>query len=258
MDEVAPLPNNRPTQSIRKSAYNRTNLFLTPCSSFKEIKGSSLMTRSTIAAIYHNTQSETSSACWHCCHSFDTTPTHLPRIYDQNERVYHTYGTFCSPNCGKAYILEHATFDKSYQINIFIRMMKDVYGVREEIVEAPPRIALNMFGGPFAIEKFRKKNTVCTLITPPFVSYCMLVEEKIRTIDEEISQHTTINKLNSVKGLRRPHQQVVIAENTPIEESPYDTFVKTQQQKSNKRLKTDMKQQGLNKFASSSFEKGDD
>lgn len=216
MDETLPRPNNLPPITIRKSAFGRTNLFLTTNSTlFKEVKCSaSTMTRQATASIYHvhNTNDVESMnkcqnmVCWHCCHNFDTVGFRLPRSYDPSEQVYHVYGWFCSANCGKAFILEHSTFDRGYQMNVFVRMLREVYGISSGITEAPPRISLRMFGGPFDIETFRNQKNVCYVVHPPFVSYCMLIEERqpIESMGETGSSTKTNNMRGTVKGLRRP------------------------------------------------------
>jgi hypothetical protein len=56
-----------------------------------------------------------------------------------------------------------------------------VYGMSDPVKEMPPRAALRAFGGPFDPQKFRaehSKKVGLRLLQPPFVSYCMLVEEK--------------------------------------------------------------------------------
>lgn len=245
MDECLPRPNNLPPISIRKSAFGRTNLFLTSTNMiFKEVKCSApTMARQATASVYHvhNTNAmedaeEMTEAkkkdivCWHCCHSFDTEGFRLPRSYDPSERLYHVYGWFCSANCCKAYILEHSNFDRGYQMNVFVRMLREVYGIQSGIVEAPPRISLKMFGGHFDIEDFRKQKNVCQIVHPPFVSYCMLVEERqpIESIGESVNYAAA---RGSVKGLRRPDpSSVKLIEDdfgTPSGEGLYSSFLKT-------------------------------
>ena len=240
MDEILPRPNNLPPISIRKSAFGRTNLFLESASMlFKEVKCSASTTaRQATASIYHmhstnkleEQQKRDNIVCWHCCHSFDGEGFRLPRSYDPSEKVYHVYGWFCSANCGKAYILEHSTFDRGYQMNVFIRMLRDVYDVDCGITEAPPRIALKMFGGPFDIEDFRKQKNICCVVHPPFVSYCMLIEERqpIESIGECSTGNTT---RGTVKGLRRPSSGTVQLTDddfsTPEHVGLYSNFIST-------------------------------
>lgn len=270
MDEILPRPNNAPPISIRKSAFGRTNLFLNSSGTvFREVKCSaSTMARQASASIYHmhdcnNLQDTTkkSIVCWHCCHPFETQGFRLPRSYDASERVYHVYGWFCSANCCKAYILEHATFDRGYQMNVFVRMLREVYGIDSGIVESPPRISLKMFGGPFDIETFRKQTNVCFIVTPPFVSYCMLIEE--RQPIESIGETSTRGfQRGTVKGLRRPESGTVSATlddfGSPHDEGLYSNFLKTKddvpdEEPSSKKQKTTREKksnQGLGRFMS--------
>ena len=144
----------------------------------------------------------TNCVCWHCCHAYDGVGFRLPRIFDPADAVYHVYGWFCSANCAKAYILEHSTFDRGYQMNIFVRMLRDVYGISLAVNEAPPRLSLTLFGGPFDIETFREQTNVCLTLTPPFISYCMLIEE--RQPIASVGEQTQSCSRGSVRGLRRP------------------------------------------------------
>lgn len=92
-------------------------------------------------------------------------------------------------------------------MNIFVRMLREVYHISDPIVESPPRIALKMFGGPFDIEAFRAQKNVTFVMHPPFVSYCMLIEERqpIQSIGEGVPGVPTTQR-GSVKGLRRPSE----------------------------------------------------
>jgi hypothetical protein len=235
MDETLQQPN---ASFVRKSAFGRTNLFLTSSGvTLREIKSSSSsMSRLAMAAVYHATNKDTPcKLCWHCCYDLDPEQTlfRLPRLYDPNEQVYHVYGWFCSPACTKGYILEHAPFDRGYQMNVFVRMLRQVYGITEPVVEAPPRIALKHFGGPFDIATFRTQSNICSVVHPPFVSYCMLVEERLPI--ESIGEATVSAAKGSVRGLRRPaRSQVYSPEDVlgmPQEESMYATFLKQQSSK---------------------------
>ena len=232
------LPPRAEYGTLRKSAFGRTNLFLkTSNAIFREIRCSaSSTTRQASASIYHAhtgnnaTEKPESCVCWHCCHGFDGEGFRLPRIYDPTENVYHVYGWFCSANCAKAYILEHSTFDRGYQMNIFVRMLREVYKIDCSINEAPPRMSLKLFGGPFDIESFRKQTNVCLNITAPFISYCMLIEERQPILN--IGEQTNPNQRGSVRGLRRPTEVPSMSRLTedicggPEEEGMYSEFLK--------------------------------
>lgn len=279
MDECLPRPNNQPPVSIRKSAFGRTNLFLNSSSTtFKEVKCmASTIARQATASIYHmhdtNNLEEKENkkiVCWHCCHDFEGKGFRLPRSYDPSEKVYHVYGCFCSANCCKAYILEHATFDRGYQMNVFVRMLREVYGISSGIIESPPRISLKMFGGPFDIETFRNQKNVCYVVHPPFVSYCMLIEERqpIHAIGESSSNDGKVR--GTVKGLRRPDpRSVKMSEDdfvSPESDGLYSNFLDSkkievidseeddEEEKNNKKRKIEKpkKSSGLARFASTS------
>tara|TARA_B110001450_G_C17616997_1_gene479643 strand:+ start:200 stop:715 length:516 start_codon:yes stop_codon:yes gene_type:complete len=94
-------------------------------------------------------------------------------------------------------------------MNIFVRMLRDVYGIEGSITEAPPRLSLKMFGGPFDIEPFRRQTMTCSIVTPPFISYCMLLEERNPyTIVGDGESHETRQR-GTVRGLRRPTTNVM-------------------------------------------------
>ena len=225
---------------IRKSAFGRTNLFLKSTSVLlREIKSStSTFTRNASCSVFHThstcSAEQTKSVCWHCCHGVENQEKCLrvPRLYDNVERLYHVYGWFCTPSCAKAYILEHSSFDRGYQMNVFLRMLREVYGITEPITEAPPRLALRMFGGPFDIESFRSQTNICAMLEPPFVSYCMLVEERLPM--PEIGEKAPGSELSrgSVRGLRRPEggSKILMSDDisTPPNESMYQNFMQTQ------------------------------
>lgn len=216
---------------LRKCSFGRTNLFLVPSTvRFREVKCTSTLSRQAITSVFHPHASSSSrmgekgvsSACWHCCHTFEGEDGfRAPRVFDPVEKVFHVYGWFCSANCAKAYVLEHSTFDRGYQMSVFSRMLRDVYSVIGPVVESPPRIALRMFGGPLDIDEFRTHKRSFSIVSPPFVSYCMLVEEKgvVSTpssssapdpsgsrllLSDSADASVVSSTIGSLRGLRRP------------------------------------------------------
>lgn len=168
--------------SVRKSAHGRTQLFLpTAHAVLREVECMGGMTRYDSASVYHTlppAREGDAVACWHCCEPIargEAIP--LPRLYDSAEGVYHVYGATCSPGCAKAYTLEHTAFDRSHHLNVLVRFLREVYGVCGPVVQTPPRPALKRFGGPFDPRSLPRAQ--CMLVTPPFVSYCMLAEERV-------------------------------------------------------------------------------
>ena len=144
------------------------------------------------------------ACCWHCCEEIvdsaeksasanqgtDSPSTSIlpppspfssripmPRVYDAAEGVYYVYGVACSPACAKAYIIEHTSFDRAQHLNTLAHMLRDLYGIEGHVVETPPRPALARFGGSFDPRRATAAFE-CRVVEPPFVSYCMLVEER--------------------------------------------------------------------------------
>lgn len=150
------------------------------------------------ASVYHMMPSligKDAMSCWHCCEEIKDVKTcvPLPRVYDNVEKIYHVYGCTCSPSCAKAYILEHTTFDRGQHMNVLTKMLREVYNVSGDVKIAPPRCSLKRFGGVFDPNSSPKAN--CTLLHPPFVSYCMLVEE--RTVSQA-DNHVFTNFLSDL------------------------------------------------------------
>ena len=222
-------------ESVRKSAYGRTNVLLQSKGVImKEIQSTASVSRNCESSLYHThplcfSYSNVShdSACWHCCHSFESEMYQLPRVFDADEQIYHVYGCFCSAECAKAHILEQNSFDRNQQLNNFTRMLEEVYGITEQIHEAPPRVTLKMFGGVFGIEKFRSHKTTCRLITPPFVSYCMVVEEK-NSKPAAANKITPRGHSSGVQGLKRPIGHLTTYTNPDVDSEKIDegTYVK--------------------------------
>ena len=175
-------PASRP-RLIRKSSYGRTQLFLQECNvMFREVKCMGGIVRRDMANVYHtlpDARGVPGSACWHCCEPVEdeSQVVPLPRVYDPSECVYHVYGRTCSPACAKAYVIEHTTFDRGQHMNTLTRMLREVYGITEGVTEAPPRQAMKRFGGTFDPRTLQR--ATCRLLQPPFVSYCMIVEEHV-------------------------------------------------------------------------------
>ena len=150
-------------------------------------------------------------ACWHCCHSFSTPPIPVPKDYQAAEGVYYVFGCFCSLSCGKAYLLETPTFNTGLSVMLLAKMGREIYN-EPNIQTAPPRLSLDIFGGPYSINAFRnQKNEVITHV-PPFVSTYMVCEERTQAHD---SMAAGVDLGASVRGLRRPTNAAKNTPNTP-------------------------------------------
>lgn len=224
-----PLPES---SNIRKSTFGRAILQVEDAH-YQELRCSSSLTQcSNTLSIYHSHTinnripehwtKPTSIACWHCCHTFETPPVPIARTYDTKERSFIVFGNFCSLRCAKGYLVDNPTFESSQQLNMFSKMAREVYG-QTDVPIAPPRIALQMFGGPYSIEAFRDKPISAMLLSPPFITSYMVVEER-----QNISNASSyaLNATGTVKGLRRPAKPVpmIHAPPPPANESPYEIY----------------------------------
>lgn len=169
---------------------------------------------------------QTTIACWHDCHPFTTVPLPIPKLVKNSAglsaNTYSVYGVFCSGNCAVAYILEKNTYDQQQQLMLFKQMAINVFNLQSQHVfefePAPPRVFLKLFGGHLSIAEFRQSSLVAcnALLTPPFISYSMVLEENARSMAKTASEPNKMTTTTSaatnvspischtIRGLRRP------------------------------------------------------
>lgn len=198
-----------PAVGVRKSSYGRTTIFLSEDSvALREFKSTGGIRVQESASVYHTLPSLESAhasgelCCWHCCEPIPARSTlfPIPRFYDTSDRLYHVYGATCSPGCAKAYVIEHSSFDRGKQLSTLTNMLRVVYGIEGKIVETPPRPSLRRFGGPFDPRQIARSS--CSLVQPPFVSYCMIVDEHTTPDDAQVAKEAVAERIN--KGTRIP------------------------------------------------------
>ena len=183
--------------------------------------------------------------CWNCCHQFDTVPVSIPRSTTSisKKSYYEVYGVFCSLNCAKKSLLENHSHDQQQLLMQLNELCVNVYGMDTDSVfnakEAPPRIFLKMFGGHMDIEEYRSKsvNVRTVLVTPPFVSHAMVLEE--HSVDKSEGGDTVIEPLregqHELRGLRRPTRVATDTRVTSGTESKFDAYMKTRRPNQNPR-----------------------
>ena len=95
------------------------------------------------------------TACFWCCHTFDSHSFVLPISYDAYKNIYTCEGHFCSPNCALSYLYvepcsETTKWTRQTLLNfLYVKFCPD------GISPAPPRCSLRLFGGPLNIRQFR-------------------------------------------------------------------------------------------------------
>ena len=129
--------------------------------------------------------SNTSIACYWCCHKFDNAPYGIPVSYHNG--CFDVYGCFCSLECASAYNFKSSqSLDEIWErynlINLLARRIK-YYGddARCLVVKpAPERLTLKTFGGFLEIDAFRNYNTTNKVVNinfPPMTSLTQQIEE---------------------------------------------------------------------------------
>ena len=157
--------------------------------------------------------------CWWCCNKFDTLPLGLPEKY--YEKKFHVMGIFCSFNCAMAYNLslsDNKIWDRIsllYHLRNIIFLSINPPGLLpnndikllDNIIIAPPRCMLKMFGGSLTIDEFREKSIILKKqfrsIIPPTITLTQQIEESTYCIDQNIliKQNKSKNFNNIMGGL---------------------------------------------------------
>jgi hypothetical protein len=201
----------------RHATHQPYRLFTETLALFPECTDSAANT----ADIKQGWPQSTRICCWHDCHPFDTAPIPIPKSKHNN--TYKVYGVVCSGNCGVAYILNKNTYDQQLQLMLFKGMLIDVFGMAPNDVyaleAAPPSIFLTMFGGHLDVDAFRRQSLVArsALLTPPFISYTMVLEENARLKEAERGEARVDGAIapistHIIRGLRRPTTKMVMEE----------------------------------------------
>ena len=157
---------------------------------------------------------QTNIKCFHCCHTFETRPIPLPFTYDATKKTFHVKFVFCSWECMKTYVSESNFSNKNYIFSIIQEFYKAVNGTTRNIKFAPPRIALEDFGGDLTINQFRSTLDVeYKQIDFPFVvsnpkidkveNYSWIKEDSANTSFKN-SKKTSLSEVPDELKLERP------------------------------------------------------
>lgn len=220
-----------PSCVLKRSEFNRTKLFVADAQNYDERRSSTSITQyvdrdsrfHSLAPLNNRTAPDyaaTTLHCWHDSLPFDGPVVPVPKAYDASQQCFVVFGCFCSLSCAKAFLSERSTYETGMQLVLLERMATEVYGVRE-VVAAPPRLSLDIYGGPYSIERFRGQRREVTLKAPPFVASYMVCEER------EVARVSAlgVGGISSVRGLRRPARPVDMGGQTVPDHSPYLEFL---------------------------------
>lgn len=221
---------------LKRTNGDRSNLFVPSADTYEEMRCSSSITQHVQRASRFHGMSKlngrsmhdytsTDLCCWHDGHAFEGNVYPIPKSFDCREGCFIVWGCFCSLSCAKAFVLERSGFDVPTQLVLLERMAREIYGI-ENIEPSPPRLTLDIYGGPYSLSRFRTLSKTCTssIISAPFISTYMVVEER----DLSTSQISAlgINGISTVRGMRRPAQPISLTSNEIPAHSPYVEFLK--------------------------------
>ena len=127
----------------------------------------------------------TSIACYWCCHKFDTVPFGIPveyfkDTYGVNEH-FRVFGCFCSLECAAAYNFNsRKSQDEIWERYNLINFLSRRIGYKTLVKPAPDRMSLKHFGGFLEVDQFRSYCNTSKLIHinfPPMTSMTQQIEE---------------------------------------------------------------------------------
>ena len=117
------------------------------------------------------------SACFWCAHKFQNVPIGLPVKFKEGK--FNTCGCFCSFECAAAFNFNCTDLgqNKWHSFQLLNRLARKLG--YSEIVMAPSRFSLKLFGGWMDISEFRASNKTVAALPHPMVSVVQYLEEVI-------------------------------------------------------------------------------
>uniref|UniRef100_A0A6C0CXB3 MYM-type domain-containing protein n=1 Tax=viral metagenome TaxID=1070528 RepID=A0A6C0CXB3_9ZZZZ len=99
-----------------------------------------------------------SELCWNCCEKLNSNNIYgIPIIY--KNKIFYTYGDFCSFECGLRYIKDNFDSNKFLEISSYTNLYKKEILNNDDIINiAPHRLLLKKFGGNLSIDEYRSNN----------------------------------------------------------------------------------------------------
>jgi hypothetical protein len=133
--------------------------------------------------------SSTNIACFWDCHCFDHQPWGIPIKFDVHSNKFTLFGIFCSPNCALSYLLSNESSSLWERISLLNLLNYKVYENDENIIPAPDKMCLKLFGGPLDICEFRaltlKNNKVFNINFPPCNIITPVLEETKKICNQD-------------------------------------------------------------------------
>ena len=158
---------------------------------YKHTKQISLLTNFCTDKVNHKWPTTTNIACYWDCHCFDHTPWGIPIKYNYQTDEFTLFGVFCSPNCAMSYLIVNETNTNLLweKISLLNFLYYKVYETDENIIPAPDKICLKLFGGSLEPYEFRaltiKNNKIYNINFPPCLIITPVLEETKKLFDQD-------------------------------------------------------------------------
>ena len=123
----------------------------------------------------------TKIACFWCCHQFECTPWGIPVKYFDGK--FQLFGIYCSANCTLSGIVHGNQLPENLweRVSLLNLLYFKVYGIYDNLIPAPDKMALKMFGGSLDIADYRRitnsNEKSYTLEFPPCNTIIPVLEE---------------------------------------------------------------------------------
>jgi hypothetical protein len=144
--------------------------------------------------------------------------------FDAYEIMHTCEGHFCSPECALAYLYADGTIS---DVTRWTRhaLLADLYRslyTKRDLIPAPPRATLRLFGGPLSIEQFREQTAfgddILAVQLPPLRLHVpsMNVQGPVRDVKKFVAlSQETVDKAS--KELRLKRSKPVHATNATLD-----------------------------------------
>lgn len=152
------------------------------------------------------------TACFWCCHPFSWTACVLPVSYDAYENMYTCEGHYCSPECAMASLYADASLSDSARWtrhSLLADLYRGLY-TKRDLIPAPPRTTLRLFGGPLDIQQFREYTAgaedMVTVQMPPLRLHLpsMNIQGPVRDVKKFVAlSQETVDKASKEMRLKR-------------------------------------------------------
>jgi hypothetical protein len=162
--------------------------------------------------VHEQTEYPVGTCCFWCCHSFSWKSFVLPTHYDFYTDMYTAEGHFCSPECALSFVYAEPklTNSQKWHRHTLLRSIYSKMYKTRELICAPDRRTLRMFGGNLDIKQFRdyiwNGTKPLQLEMPPIRLYlpCVNTQATTRDIKSYVTlSNETIDKASQQLRLKR-------------------------------------------------------